>query len=302
MERPTIDPALGLELKRERTLSRSDASVSIIIPAHNEEATIGEVVSEARRALVVLDVAGDVTVSASACSDATAHIAARAGAHVVDAPKGKGAAIITGLKATTGDVVCLIDGDLQYYGDQPLAALVTEPILNGIADAVVSDLYWRPLYPQLWLQAFFAPVAGFLFPEMLSRVGSSPWSGQRAAMRHLWPTELPEGFTSDLAILLHWNEHAKTLRPVLSDDWVNPQRPKPDLMHQELELLISEALRRGRIGQAEVQPLLDWYEDAHALMATYQPERDDPQEFEREVLGKSRRALYQHLANHAAGQ
>ncbi|WP_034484122.1 glycosyltransferase [Actinomadura oligospora] len=297
MKRPTIDPALGLDLKPERTLARSDASVSIVIPAHNEEATIVEVVSDAQRALKVLNVSGDVTVSASGCTDATAELAARAGARVVEAPVGKGAAMTAGLEATTGDIVCLIDGDIQYFGDPPLAATLIDPLLNGIADACISDLYWRPLYPQLWLQAFFAPVAGYLFPEMLPRIGSSPWSGQRAALRHLWPTTMPEDFTADLAILLHWNEHAKTLRPVLSDDWVNPQRPKPDLMHQELELLISEAQRRGRIAEAEVRPLLDWYEDAHALMARYRSEEHDPQEFEREILAESRTALYRRLAS-----
>ncbi|MEV4253462.1 glycosyltransferase [Spirillospora sp. NPDC049652] len=297
MKRPTIDPALGLDLKPERTLARSDASVSIVIPAHNEEATIVEVVSDAQRALKVLDVAGDVTVSASGCTDSTAALAARAGARVVEAPVGKGAAMVAGLEATAGDIVCLIDGDLQYFGDTPLAALLIDPLLNGIADACIADLYWRPVYPQLWLQAFFAPVAGYLFPEMLPRIGSSPWSGQRAALRHLWPTTMPENFTADLAILLHWNEHAKTLRPVLSDDWVNPQRPKPDLMHQELELLISEAQRRGRIGEDEVQPLLDWYEDAHALMARYRSEEHDPQEFEREILAESRAALYHRLTS-----
>jgi hypothetical protein len=243
-----------------------------------------------------------VTVSASGCTDATAEIAARAGAQVVEAPIGKGAAIAAGLQETDGEIVCLTDGDLRYFGDPPLAALLTEPILLGMADACISDLYWRPIYPQLWLQAFFAPVAGFLFPELLPRAGSSPWSGQRAARRHLWPESLPEGFTADLAILLHWNEHAKTLRPVLSDDWVNPQRPKAELMYQELKLLAAEAVRQGRIGEGEVRPLLNWYEDAHALMAGYRPDEHDPREFERDVFAKSRQALYRHLAIHISGQ
>lgn len=297
MDRPTIDPALGLDLKAERTVTQRTASVSVIIPAHNEEETISEVVGEAFRSLKVLNVAGDVTVSASGCSDRTVERAERSGARVVLAPTGKGAAISAGLAATNGTIVCLIDGDFRYFGEPPLAALLAEPILRGVADACVSDLYWRPLYPQLWLQGFFAPVAGFLFPDLLPKVGSTPWSGQRAAVRELWPNELPEGFTVDLALLLHWNQHAKLLRPILSDDWVNPQRPKPELMHQELKVLIDEARRQERISEDRVAPLHNWYEDAHTLMASYRPDKDDPQIFEQHVLKESRRSLYKRLQN-----
>jgi hypothetical protein len=121
--------------------------------------------------------------------------------------------------------VCLIDGDLRYFGDRPLVTILVEPILHGIAGACITDLYWRPIYPQMWLYGFFAPVAGCLFPELLPKAGSTPWSGQRVATRELWPESLPDGFTVDLEILLHWNRHALRLRPVLADDWVNPRRP-----------------------------------------------------------------------------
>jgi hypothetical protein len=66
--------------------------------------------------------------------------------------------------------------------------------------SAISDLYWRPLYPQMWLHAFFAPLAGMLFPEVLPKCGSTPWSGQRAALRELWPSELPDDFTVDLEL------------------------------------------------------------------------------------------------------
>jgi glucosyl-3-phosphoglycerate synthase len=287
MARPTINPALGLALVAERTLTRSSSTVSVIVPAHNEQETVAEVVREAYHGLEVLKVEGQVLVSASACTDATAQIAEEAGAQVVISPAGKGAAISAGLKEATGDILCLIDGDLRYFGSPPLVTVLVEPILHGIADACISDLYWRPLYPQLWLHGFFAPVAGLLFPELLPKVGSTPWSGQRAAMRNLWPTSLPTDFTADLALLLHWNEHAVRMRPVLADDWVNPQRPKPDLMSQELELLLREAVRQERIDPSMVAPIEQWYDDIHQLMATYQPDTDDPQSFERQILRKS---------------
>jgi glucosyl-3-phosphoglycerate synthase len=61
-------------------------------------------------------------------------------------------------------------------------------------------------------------------------------------------------------LLLHWNEHAVRLRPVLADDWVNPQRPKPDLMAQELELIILTAIRSKRLTPERAGSLRNWYD------------------------------------------
>lgn len=130
-----------------------------------------------------------------------------------------------------------------------------------------------------------------LFPEMLPKVGNTPWSGQRAAVRALWPAKLPPDFTSDLALLLHWNRHALRLRPVLADDWMNPQRPKPDLMHGELQVLLDAAIADSRIDDAARGPLLAWYDEVHHLMAQYQPDSDDPQAFEQRILRQAIRAL-----------
>ncbi|MGW7537790.1 glycosyltransferase [Amycolatopsis sp. NPDC054798] len=275
--------------------------MSVIIPAHNEAETVAEVVADAQRGLEYLQVERyEVVVSASGCTDDTAAVALKAGARVVDAPIGKGAAIQAGLAATNGEVVCLIDGDIRYYGDVPLSAILVKPIIDGIADACVSDLYWRPLYPQLWLYGFFAPVAGVLFPEILPKVGSTPWSGQRAAKRDLWPTNLETDFTVDLQLLLHWNDNTPLLRPVLADDWVNPQRPKPDLMEKELSVLTRHAMSDGRISRKDAIAIGWWFKSAHSLMAQYRPDEDDPQEFEHRLLRNSVRELHAQLRAVAA--
>lgn len=284
---PSIDPALGLDLVATRTLHESRRSVTVVIPAHNEQETIAAVVSEAYRGLKLLDVPGKVIVSASACTDATAERAAGARAIVVAAPRGKGAAVSAGVAAADGEIICLLDGDIQYFGNRPLVTILVEPILAGSADATISDLYWREVYPQLWLYGFFAPLAGTLFPELLAKAGSTPWSGQRAAVRALWPNALPLGFTVDLELLLHWNKHATRLRPVLADDWVNPQRPKPELMSEEFELLISRALERKRTAPESEEGLRRWFKAVHRMMASYRPETDDPGEFEQELLSYS---------------
>jgi glucosyl-3-phosphoglycerate synthase len=293
---PPIDPALGLDLVGSRTLTSKVLSVSVIIPAHNEEATIVEVIQESRRGLDLLGVEGEVIVSASGCTDATAAVAEAAGAKVIVSPVGKGAALKAGYEASTGEIICMIDGDIEYFGDEPLSTILVRPIIHGIADATITDLYWRPLYPQMWLHAFFAPIAGLLYPELLPKCGSTPWSGQRAALRHLWPPLLADDFLVDLQLLLFWNAKATRLRPVLADDWRNPQRPKTDLMPRELEVLIGQAREDARLHAESLPAVRAWFEEAHHLMARYRPDQDDPQQFEQELLTRSRTLLLQKLS------
>lgn len=273
-----------IDLTPARTLKAAPHAVSVVIPAHNEAATVRTVVAEAFRSLERLGVDGEVIVSASGCTDDTAEVAAAAGAEVVLAAVGKGAALKAGAAHASGGVICMVDADVEYYGDRPLVELLTEPILHGIADVTISDLYWRPLYPQMWLHGFFLPLCGYLYPELPASVGSTPWSGQRAALRTLWPSELPDGFTVDLALLLHWRRTAIRMRPVLADDWVNPMRPKPELLRQEFDLLLDSATSDGRATATDRDGLTTWFEETERQMATYEHGADEPVEFERQLL------------------
>lgn len=88
------------------------SSVSIVIPALNEEDAIADVVSRLRaeapwkEILVVDDGSGDTT----------SERAAGAGAHVVRHPyrKGNGAAVKTGIRRAQGEFILIIDGDGQH--------------------------------------------------------------------------------------------------------------------------------------------------------------------------------------------
>lgn len=86
--------------------------ISIVIPAFNEEAVIGETVRDVRA--VVPD--AELIVVNDGSDDETARKAEEAGARVVQHPynKGNGAAVRTGLLAAAGDVVVMMDGDGQH--------------------------------------------------------------------------------------------------------------------------------------------------------------------------------------------
>ena len=86
--------------------------VAVIIPCHDEAATIGKVVADFAR---VLPDARIVVVD-NASTDATAEVARRAGAHVVfEGRPGKGAALGRGLhEARSADYFVMVDGDDTY--------------------------------------------------------------------------------------------------------------------------------------------------------------------------------------------
>ncbi|QDT69219.1 Undecaprenyl-phosphate mannosyltransferase [Planctomycetes bacterium MalM25] len=111
-------------------------SVAVILPALNEEESI-------RRVLEALPPVGRVIVVDNGSTDATAQIAADAGAEVVAEPRrGYGSACLAGMaEIERGEakpaVVVFLDADAS--DDPGLLPLLVEPILAGEADFVLGS-------------------------------------------------------------------------------------------------------------------------------------------------------------------
>ena len=90
-------------------------NVSVVIPAKNESDSIGQVVTSVKQ--VVPD--AQVIVVDDGSTDQTKDIAVSAGATVISHlySKGNGAAIKTGARAATGEILVLMDGDGQHNPD-----------------------------------------------------------------------------------------------------------------------------------------------------------------------------------------
>lgn len=87
-------------------------SLSIVIPAKNEGGAIGAVVSTALESFPE----AEIIVVDDGSGDDTAAAAAAAGANVISHPEslGNGAAVKSGARAATGDVIAFMDGDGQH--------------------------------------------------------------------------------------------------------------------------------------------------------------------------------------------
>jgi glucosyl-3-phosphoglycerate synthase len=138
-----------LKAKRRRNLS-----VSLVIPARNEAATIATIVGVCRQELICrIPLLDEVVVMDGGSSDSTADRARAAGARVYPcdevaiefpAPIGKGAALWKSLFVTTGRIIVCIDADITNFDARFVYGLVAPLILQTDIE-LVKAAYQRHL-------------------------------------------------------------------------------------------------------------------------------------------------------------
>lgn len=121
---------------------RSVMKLSIVIPCFNESSTIENIVAAVKAAPVADK---EIIIVDDYSSDGTRDILRERIASQVDKViyhernQGKGAALRTGFKAATGDVVVVQDADLEY--DPQEYPKLMEPILRDKADVVFGSRF-----------------------------------------------------------------------------------------------------------------------------------------------------------------
>ena len=138
-----------IDMKEERGLT-----ISLALPALNEEKTVGEVLRMTQRALMqqapLLD---EITLMDSNSTDRTREIAADLGVPVYihqevlpqyGARDGKGEALWKSLYVTTGDIIIWVDTDISNFHPRFVYGLIG-PLLHRDAVVFVKGFYRRPL-------------------------------------------------------------------------------------------------------------------------------------------------------------
>lgn len=188
-------------------MKASDKRIIVIIPAFNEVATIGGVISSVKAEVPE----ADIVVINDGSNDNTAQTAAEPGVIVLNHPynMGIGATMQTGYKYALNkgyDVAVQVDGDGQHPADQ-IRRLI-EPILKGLADIVVGSRFlgeggYRPSIARGAGMALFSRVVSAIIREKVS----DTTSGFRAAGRDCikffashYPDDYPE---VEALVLLH---------------------------------------------------------------------------------------------------
>lgn len=199
------------ELRR----AKGDQLVSVCIPAKDEAATVGAVVEVVVRDLVDrLGVVDEVVVVDDRSTDATAAVAAAAGATVVavddvlpaEGPgTGKGEALWKSVAASRGDLVVWCDADLvgfeAHFVTGLLGPLLLHPGTAFVKGCYDRDLDGRPGEGGRVTELVARPLLSHLFPALAGV--AQPLGGEYAARRTLLE-RLPfaQGYGVDLALLV----------------------------------------------------------------------------------------------------
>jgi dolichol-phosphate mannosyltransferase len=118
--------------------------LSIVIPAYNEESTIEEIVAKVRAASLPGGLSREIVIVNDGSRDRTADILnqyiGQEGLLIVHQKnQGKTAALLTGFKNTTGDIILIQDADLEYDPDQ--YGRLLGPILDGTVQVVYGSRF-----------------------------------------------------------------------------------------------------------------------------------------------------------------
>ncbi|MCO1576976.1 glucosyl-3-phosphoglycerate synthase [Crossiella sp. SN42] len=204
----------------ELVRAKAGRTVSVVLPALDEQKTVGAIVSALLPMATGPDpLADELVVLDSGSTDATAEVAAAAGARVVRREEvlpelpvrpGKGEALWRSLAATTGDLVVFLDSDLVDFDPGFLPALLG-PLLTEPSVALVKGFYRRPLRLESEgggrvTELLARPVLNALRPELAGIV--QPLGGEYAARRDfLCAVPFAPGYGVEIGLLL--DAHAR---------------------------------------------------------------------------------------------
>jgi glucosyl-3-phosphoglycerate synthase len=279
-------PAELAETKAELGLT-----VSVCLPARDEEATVGQIVATVRRTLMEqVPLVDEVLVIDDGSSDATAAVAAWEGARVVATQdvlaetgpgSGKGNAMWKSLDAAEGDLLCWLDADIRNFGAHFVSGLLG-PLLADPDIAFVKGFYQRPLHglPEgggRVTELVARPLISTLFPQLARFV--QPLSGEYAGRRDVLET-LPfvEGWGVEFGLLVDIVERYGIAATAQVDLGVREHRNRTltELGPQATAILVTALRRAGLVSDRSAVAELLRYNGAFEAEALTVEVRERP--------------------------
>jgi len=179
--------------------------VSVIIPAKNEEKTIGRCIEKVKKVFRDYEIDGEIIVSDSS-TDRTPEIAQALGAKVVKPDKkGYGYAYIYAFKFAKGKYIVIGDADDTYdFLEMPK---LLEPLKKGEADLVLGSRFKGKILPKAmpWLHKYIGNplltrILNFLFKAKVSDAHSGFRAFTREALKKMELRSHGMEFASEMII------------------------------------------------------------------------------------------------------
>lgn len=231
---------------------KASTTVSVCIPARNEEATVGGIVAAIRERFSHLrsPVVDQILVFDDGSEDDTALVASRAGAEVIavvdvlpteEAGSGKGNVLWKSVAASTGDIVVWLDADLTSFEPDWVLGLI-HPLLANPALALVKAHFERPEANGSGggrtTEIMVRPLVSTFFPDLAGI--KQPLVGEYAARRSVLE-RLPfsMGYGVEIGLLIDIATSLGTERIAQVDLGVRTHRSRPatELSAQAMEIL-----------------------------------------------------------------
>ncbi|MXZ86502.1 MAG: glucosyl-3-phosphoglycerate synthase [Acidimicrobiia bacterium] len=231
---------------------KGSTTVSVCLPARNEEATVGAIVEVVRNELMdKVGLVDELIVMDDHSTDHTAAVAKDAGANVVACADvltdlgnqpGKGETLWKSLYASTGDIVVWCDADVANFGPHFISGLLG-PLLVDDAIYYSKGFYHRPVGADQrgggrTTELVARPLIALLFPELGDIV--QPLAGEYAGRREvLERVPFVQGYGVEMGLLVDvWRLAGyEAIAQVDLGTRVHRNRPLHELSSQATEVM-----------------------------------------------------------------
>ena len=222
--------------------SKVNDTVSVVIPAFNEEKSIKHVIDTVKQVKSITE----IIVVDDGSTDKTYDIVSKEDVVLIKHKinKGKGSAMKTGLKKETNNIILFLDADLSEINKKQVESII-RPIIKGNAD-ITKTKFKREAGRVTELTA--KPLLQFFFPELSFE---QPLSGQFAATKNFLDTiDLEKDYGVDIGIVLDADARGMRIHEVDIGNIVHEMSSLKELnlmANEVVRTIVDRAINYGRL-------------------------------------------------------